>query len=439
MTISIGIDDTDSRSGMCTTYLASELVREFKEYDLIGFPRLVRLNPNIPWKTRGNGAICLRFGKGVGESWPVCKIGNRTYRCYADGDGSHAVEEFEQRVAEIVESHYMLDDDNTNPAFVILEEDPPEFLYWKAVRGVVTLGEVKSLVEGKGVCRLYKNGRGLIGATSAISWRPKDRTFEIIAYRQKDRWGTQRELEEKSVIAMDKRFSSTFNNYDYEENHIVIAPNSPCPVLFGIRGDDPDDLLPALSCIKGEDPERWTLFLTNQGTDDHLVERKVADIREFESVITQVKVVSGPRSIPGGHLIFRISDGNEIDCAAYEPSKRFRNVVNDLHPGDVITVYGSVRAEPKTINLEKLRIHSLASVEEKTANPKCPECGKRMKSVGSGAGYRCRRCHVKVNDEEAEMIEVQREVSSGFYEPPVSARRHLSKPLKRTRRNSSFS
>jgi tRNA(Ile2)-agmatinylcytidine synthase len=65
----IGIDDTDSRKGMCTTYLALELVKEFQnELDLIGYPRLVRLNPNIPWKTRGNGAVCVRLGTGKGAS-----------------------------------------------------------------------------------------------------------------------------------------------------------------------------------------------------------------------------------------------------------------------------------------------------------------------------------------------------------------------------------
>jgi tRNA(Ile2)-agmatinylcytidine synthase len=432
MTISIGIDDTDSRFGMCTTFLASEIIREFEDYDLIGLPRLVRLNPNIPWKTRGNGAICLRLGKGVGQSKPVCMIGDRAYGFYEDGTGSQNVEEFEPRVAEIIESFYMLDDENTNPAFVIMKEDPPESLYWRAVRGIVTLDEVRDLVEGKGTYRLYKNGRGLIGATSAIAWRPNDRTYEIITYRQRDKWGTEREIDEDSVVAMDKQFSSTFNNYDYDENHVVIAPNSPCPVLFGIRGDDPDDLLPAMSTIKGEHPERWTLFLTNQGTDDHLVERKVGEINEFESVITRANVISEPRTIFGGHLIFRISDGNEIDCAAYEPSKGFRNVVNDLRPGDVITVYGSIRMDPRrTVNVEKLRIDSLADVEEKAGNPRCPECGKRMKSIGSGVGYRCKRCHIKVDDDEAEIVAVQRMLSPGFYEPPVSARRHLSKPLKR--------
>ena len=55
----IGIDDTDSVKGGCTTWLATEIIAELPEFDLIGPPRLVRLNPNVPWKTRGNGAVRL--------------------------------------------------------------------------------------------------------------------------------------------------------------------------------------------------------------------------------------------------------------------------------------------------------------------------------------------------------------------------------------------
>ena len=52
----IGIDDTDSTAGMCTTFIAKELCGKL---DVSGFPRLIRLNPNIPYKTRGNGAAAL--------------------------------------------------------------------------------------------------------------------------------------------------------------------------------------------------------------------------------------------------------------------------------------------------------------------------------------------------------------------------------------------
>src|SRR5213593_4918130 len=69
MVLWIGVDDTDSLRGMCTTFLAAELVRDLtRDFDLVGYPRLVRLNPNIPWKTRGNAAVCLAIGVGRGPS-----------------------------------------------------------------------------------------------------------------------------------------------------------------------------------------------------------------------------------------------------------------------------------------------------------------------------------------------------------------------------------
>ena len=62
--IHIGFDDTDSIAGRCTTNLAFKIVSKLKNetgITFIDYPLLVRLNPNIPWKTRGNGAVCLRI------------------------------------------------------------------------------------------------------------------------------------------------------------------------------------------------------------------------------------------------------------------------------------------------------------------------------------------------------------------------------------------
>ncbi|MFQ6060358.1 MAG: DUF1743 domain-containing protein [Thermoplasmata archaeon] len=422
-----------------TQELGCAPIQEFEEYDLIGFPRLVRLNPNIPWKTRGNGAICLRFGEGRGRRTLVCRIGRKEFWAFQRGCGDINPRDLEDRVAEVVETYSHIEDENTNPAFVILKRKPPPSLYWRAVRSVVELEEVKRLALERGSYRLYKNGRGLIGATSAISWRPRDRTFEIIAYRDRGKWGTRRELQKDSVKAMDRKFRSTFNNYDCEEDHIAIAPNSPCPVLFGIRGDNPGDLLPALSMIRGEKTQRWTIFLTNQGTDEHLVRRRIRNINRHESVILKGRVTKNPKFLEGGHVVFEISDGDRIDCTAYEPSKNFRKVASHLSKGDELTVYGSVREEPRTINLEKMLIHSLVSIEQKIENPKCPRCGKSMKSSGSNAGYRCRRCHTRAEEGKARKVPIQRPISVGLYEPPVSARRHLSKPLKRIQNGFTFS
>jgi len=59
--IHIGIDDTDSPKGMCTTFLSYEIVKflEKQKVEMLDYPSLIRFNPNIPWKTRGNGAVRL--------------------------------------------------------------------------------------------------------------------------------------------------------------------------------------------------------------------------------------------------------------------------------------------------------------------------------------------------------------------------------------------
>ena len=61
--LNIGFDDTDSPKAMCTTFLAYKLVNSLKQDNVkfLDYPRLIRFNPNIPWKTRGNGAVSLKI------------------------------------------------------------------------------------------------------------------------------------------------------------------------------------------------------------------------------------------------------------------------------------------------------------------------------------------------------------------------------------------
>ena len=59
----IGFDDTDSLLGRCTTQLAFKITDYLLnkiDAQFLDYPLLIRLNPNIPWKTRGNGSVCLR-------------------------------------------------------------------------------------------------------------------------------------------------------------------------------------------------------------------------------------------------------------------------------------------------------------------------------------------------------------------------------------------
>lgn len=427
MVLWIGVDDTDSLRGMCTTFLATELVRDLtQDHHLIGYPRLVRLNPNIPWKTRGNGAICIRIGTGRGRPRIIGRIEGHDILAYPSGTGNGGLDPVVERVRSLVERWSSFEDETTNPGLAVLHRPAPRRLYWRGVRGILSKREVLDGAADLGVVRGYKQGRGVIGAIAATAWRPRDRTYEVLAYRAKTRWGLKRSIDPDSVIEMDRAIPSTFNSYDYENRRVVIAPRSPCPVLYGIRGDDPDALLSAAFMIRGERPERWLLFETNQGTDDHVSPDRRLVPRT--TVRLHGSVSQPPRNLHGGHVVFRV---RHADVTAYEPSKQFRSVVRQLVVGDRVEIIGAVRPWPPTVNLEKLRIESLATVIGKVANPMCLPCGKRAKSLGRDAGYRCIRCRSLFPSSAAAARRVRRLLALGWHEPPVGSRRHLSKPLKR--------
>ena len=433
----IGIDDTDSVTGGCTTYVAQAIIKNLTDngYDLIGFPRLVRLNPNIPWKTRGNGALALQVGKGDGDKTKIGEISNKeifSHQKLVRDCNDLEYSKIKNIVQQTVETYARIDDENTNPGFVLMHKKPDIEQYEKAVQNIVSIDEIQPLLKSLDASyKGYKNNRGLIGATAAVAWSSSsDKTFELIAYREKDRWGTKREVDDESVKNMDKQCPKTFDNYDYTNIHNRITPNSPCPILFGVRGNDKDELLKGLSLIKSESVDRWILFETNQGTDDHLQKRVIREIQPYQPVIVEGTVSRNPHTIEGGHVIFSIEDSTgTIDCAAYEPTKQFRNIIRQLTVGDLIEVYGGVREKPLTINIEKINVKHLSSIIEKKENPICPNCGKHMKSKGTNQGFKCVRCGTK--SMKPIMKKKKRDINTGFYEVPVCARRHLSKPLKR--------
>lgn len=434
----IGIDDTDSRFGGCTTYVAFELVKElqFNGYLVVGWPRLVRLNPNIPWKTRGNGAVSFHITKNqescvsIGQNDEIDLMG--CLHCSKKMCSDQDKKEIISLVGRVVESSAELKEDNTNPGFVVMKNPPDPSVYWKTVRTIMSLDEIIEILNNQhAYYKMYNNGRGIIGATAAISWRPsQNATFEMICYRKKNRWGLHREINEQSVMDMDSACPTTFDSYDYDNEYMCIAPHSPCPVLYGVRGTDADRLMICQKQIMSEPKQGWMLFETNQGTDDHLQFASFSDLKPFQSVIVKGKVCSQPLVLKGGHVVFKIKDNqfNTVDCVAYEPTKQFRSIIKKLCVGDQVIVYGGVREKPVTINIEKIKITDLATVYEKIENPLCPQCGKHMKSKGRNQGYHCKRCKTKKNNPIIK--EKQRRLSIGFYEVPSVARRHLSKPLK---------
>jgi tRNA(Ile2)-agmatinylcytidine synthase len=185
-----------------------------------------------------------------------------------------------------------------------------------------------------------------------------------------------------------------------------------------------------------EPVERWVIFRTNHGTDAHLKRvKKLCEIKPYHPVIAKGVVAANPKTVPRRHIIFQIKDESAcVDCAAYEPTGNLRKVASQLIAGDFVEVYGGVRPpsgnRPLTINLEKLRLLRLAP-KIVYQNPVCPHCGKRLKSMGKGKGFRCEKCHLRYPNLEKVTVKVKREVRKVLYITSPRSQRHLTKPLGR--------
>lgn len=412
----IGIDDTDSKDGMCTTFICSVIIDELKYFgfNIIGYPRLIRLNPFARFKTRGNGGLSFRLHVKSEED----------------------IKKVKEIVLKNVEELSELKDERTNPGVVFYHGEITDELKsysMKVIRNIITIEEAEEFANKIGAEFFkFKKGRGIIGALAAIGCPLTDKTYELLAYRAPQNYGKKRQIDEESVFKMNEAtYPETFDNLDSGNCYIAIEPHTPCPILYGIRGESPEAVLNAGKIIKvDEEIASARVFETNQHTDMHLVKtRKISEMEKFKCYIADGSVKDFPYTREGGHVLFVLEDeSGEIPCAAYEPTKEFRDIVRELAPGDKVKVYGGI-GKKETLNIEKFEILELAKVY-KTKNPLC-ECGKRMKSAGNGKGYKCPKCGKKLRNGVKDTVEVKRNIEKGFYEVPPTARRHLSKPLVR--------
>jgi tRNA(Ile2)-agmatinylcytidine synthase len=385
------------------------------------YPNLIRLNPNVPWKTRGNGALCLRI----------------------ECDESRE-DRIREAVINVVEKHSDLPSKGTDPGIVFLKRDriPGEIQVFaqNAITRIVSLKVALRLVkkyEGEAVG--FKTGRGIIGGLAAIG-EPLhgDHTYETIAYRVLENYGLKRKVAEASVFRMDEATAPfTFNNVDTDKRRIVITPRGPDPILFGVRGETAEVVKKAFEMVKPLEPvERWVIFRTNQGTDAHLrTVETLKEVKHYHPVVVRGEVASDPKTIPGRHVIFPVKDKSAIvDCAAYEPTGALRHAARQLIIGDFIEICGGVRKSFRnrvpTINLEKIRVLKLAP-KIAFQNPACPQCGKRLKSMGTNKGFRCEKCGSRYAHLRKVEIRINREIREGLYITSIRSQRHLTKPLRR--------
>ncbi len=423
----IGFDDTDSTNGRCTTHLAylltDVLIKKFK-VNFIDFPLLIRLNPNIPLKTRGNGAVCLR-------------IKGRKY------------DEIIQETLHFIKNYSDLEN-GANPGLAFYEEN-------NIVNDLVSLSKnamdkVLSKQLAEKIARrnniqyhLFGKGYGLVGALAAIGCQlNNDHTYETIAYRKKENIGTIRKIDGCKVKKLDdESFPYTFNNFDYRKNRILIAPHGPDPVFCGIRGENPIITSLFVKNLQiNEELDGYMVFRSNQGTNLHLTEeRRLSKILPYTSGHINCQVITKPTIINGGHIIFYVKDDlNDIlPVAVYEPTQLTKVAVL-LEIDDKIEIgYGAhIKSNNlKTLNLEYLVIKELKEIFY-YKNPLCEKCGKTTKSEGKNKGFQCTSCKIKKRNESKTAIKKNRELICGLYIPDPIAHRHLTKPFFRYKKERKY-
>ena len=412
----IGFDDTDSRKGMCTTFLAYKIVEYLKKerVKFLDYPYLIRFNPNVPWKTRGNGAVALK----IETSKPQM---------------------IKKNIVRYIKK-YSAVKDGANPGLVFYEQkDIPENFskFGKmALYRLVSRNEAKKFVLDNELETYHLgNGQGLIGAIGAIGYDFRDHTFELISYRDKINLGKKREIFKDSVEKMQQiTFPRTFNSFDESKNRILIAPHGPDPVFFGVRGEDPDTVIKGASLVKSKEKFcGYMVFRSNQGTGDHLQnEIDIKNLKPFSSGYMVGKITEKPYTVLGGHVFFSISkNGVTVKCAMYKPTK-LTTVTEKLMVGDLVKIGGGIRKSSKkhkrVLNVEFLEVLGLQR-HVVMVNPLCMKCEKRMKSKGKNQGYQCSKCgNTSLTKVEQE---IPRQIEKQFYLPVPSAHRHLTRPLQR--------
>ena len=414
--LNIGFDDTDSPKGMCTTFLAYKIVDLLQKQHTVflDFPRLIRFNPNIPWKTRGNGAVSMKI-----KTKNPSKVKNQ--------------------IKNLV-SKYSDTENGANPGLVFLESDsvPSEFIKFSnlALWQLINRNNAKKFAKRNNLEIYFQgNGQGLVGAIGAIGYDFHDHTLELLSYRKKPKFGKERKISTESVKIMQEKTSpSTFNSFDTEKGRILIMPHGPDPVFYGIRGENVNSLLYATTILKSDEKlDGYMIFKSNQGTGDHLKnELNFENMKPYASGKITGTVSDIPKIVKGGHVFFKIvSQNHEFWCAVYKPTG-ISTIASNLIKGDKICVGGGVRKAsknfPRIINLEFLDILALEK-NISTSNPYCKKCLKKMKSKGKDQGFQCVRCGKK--NSKKIFNEISRKIQKQLYLPKISAHRHLTRPLQR--------
>ena len=428
--VHVGLDDTDTDLEGCTTYLTfrilSRILSEVPEVFFLDYPLLIRLNPVIPFKTRGNAATSFSLRIPESNLDTIRKLVTTEFLNYLEVIKGGGVE----------------------PGLAFLHGKVPDELsklYKKALTDYVHRDYVTKLINKFSEFIEVPLGysRGLIGALAAIgaSTTLTECTYEILVYRTRDNYSRERCVDEGSIKVMDKIFrNQTFLNYDYENNKPLIMPSGRNPVLLGIRGEDPETLVRALKTLNlCEGFEGWLIYKTNQALNAHHVEKHIEEFRPYQTGCVTGRVAENPSIRLGGDVLLKLSSlENEHSLwVVFFSETGLGKIARYLMKGDVIRVCGGGKWwEDLGLVIHGDLLEVIELVNEILKNPLCPRCSHRMKSAGKGKGWKCPACGYRASNLDKERVKISRRVAIGTYRPVDSAVKHLIMPQSRIGRRS---
>jgi len=396
----LSLDDADSPQGGCTTHLAVLLLEELADRILLtDYPLLVRLYPGVPRKTRGNAAVVIR---GVSRDPPGRLLEHAYKRAleYRPPGGPGKA-----------------------PGAAVYPGSRPwrdpklRALYRRALSEYVPESIVKRVASSTRVRAV--GGSGLTGAVAALAalapW--DDHTYELIAYRD----SRPRRLRSDPTLEAGVP-ACAWGNFDLQAGRLAAAPGGPDPVLAGFRGDEPW-CLAGYEGVPEEPPTVWAVFRSNQHTGGHT---RHWDPYPYRGVRLRLRAGSPARRLPGGHLVLEGPGG--LGVAFYRETGPVRRAASMLLPGDDVLVEGIVvpRSHGSTVAAESVRVLRVEQ-EYRELAPRCPRCGRRMKSMGAGKGYRCPACGYRDPGARPVRVWVPRRLLPGTVTPGPSAARHLTR------------
>lgn len=414
----IGVDDHDSPIGGCTTHFSTILLHKINDEGIggvLGLPRLVRLNPNVPWKTRGNAAVSFDLETSLGIDELSEYLWNNSLN-------------YTNHVSRAKE--YRRDPGLAVIQFYDLQKNKREIkgFYWRALKDIILLDDrLTRRLESLHI--KYLGGRGIIGSVASLGFFPDEEgsSYERILYRETITSGERRRVCEDCIRSFEeKEFPRIFFSYDYKKGKSIATPRGKDPVLLGIRGFSIEPLM-KVQDVTEERVEFSQIFLSNQHTGANF--KGLPWFRPYSSL--EVEIIVKEVDKQGQDVIVEgVNDrGVLIHIVGYRETGVLNKSMRELRKGDRVIFYGALKPSSKlNIILEAEGMEILFLEEEKAYhNPKCRNCGGSTESMGKGKGFRCKRCGQKFSYLTKDESKISRSLSLGIY---ITERpRHLTLPI----------